>query len=133
MRDAAELALLHRRRRQPFQQPQLDREQLDQRIKDHLQDADNTNQDPQDDGDDEQDRQAARRPKVPVRTSRSRLPTPGSQDQVIASGQQYAVKPVAARADRRERREFRGRRSKAQGQSFVGHYVGGPAAPRARA
>src|SRR3954469_25464087 len=36
VRDAAELALLHRRRRQPFQQPELDRERLDEAIRDYL-------------------------------------------------------------------------------------------------
>jgi magnesium chelatase subunit D len=36
VRDAAELALLHRRRRQPFQQPELDRERLEEAIRDYL-------------------------------------------------------------------------------------------------
>ncbi|MBX5493585.1 MAG: ATP-binding protein, partial [Chloroflexi bacterium] len=36
VREAAELALLHRRRRQPFEQPELDHEQLDERIRDYL-------------------------------------------------------------------------------------------------
>jgi magnesium chelatase subunit D len=36
VREAAELALLHRRRRQPFQEPGLDREQLEARIRDYL-------------------------------------------------------------------------------------------------
>jgi magnesium chelatase subunit D len=36
VRDAAELALLHRRRRQPLEQPDLDRTQLDERIQDYL-------------------------------------------------------------------------------------------------
>jgi magnesium chelatase subunit D len=36
VRDAAELALLHRRRRQPFEQPALDRERLDERIQEYL-------------------------------------------------------------------------------------------------
>ncbi|HLH26492.1 MAG TPA: putative cobaltochelatase [Chloroflexota bacterium] len=37
VRDAAELALLHRRRRQPFEQPGLDRDRLDERIQDYMQ------------------------------------------------------------------------------------------------
>ena len=40
VRDAAELALLHRRRRLPFQQPQLDRDLLDQKIREHLEEED---------------------------------------------------------------------------------------------
>ena len=36
VRAAAELALLHRRRRQPFQQPELDRERLDEAIQQYL-------------------------------------------------------------------------------------------------
>jgi magnesium chelatase subunit D len=125
IRDAAELALLHRRRRLPFQQPQLDRDQLDQRIKDHLDDADSTKGDSEDDGDDEQNPRDGSPPEdAGPPPPDARLPNPGSPDQIIASGEQYAVKPLAAPADRRERREFHGRRSKAQGQSFVGHYVG---------
>jgi len=36
VREAAELALLHRRRRQPFDEPTLDRERLAERIRDYL-------------------------------------------------------------------------------------------------
>jgi magnesium chelatase subunit D len=36
VRDAAELALLHRRRRQPFEQPALDRDRLDERNQDYM-------------------------------------------------------------------------------------------------
>src|SRR5215211_7571956 len=49
VRDAAELALLHRRRRLPFQQPQLDRDQLDQKIREHLAEDEDSSQDGPDD------------------------------------------------------------------------------------
>ena len=111
VRDAAELALLHRRRRLPFQQPQLDRELLDQKIKEHLDEDDD-----RDDGPDE----------PPDDGSIPPPPPPGAEapEHVFQSGQDYRVKPLEAPAGKKLRQEYRGRRSKARSRSFSGHYVG---------
>jgi magnesium chelatase subunit D len=106
VRDAAELALLHRRRRLPFQQPQLDREQLEQKIKEHLEEDD------LDDGGD-----------APPEESQP-PPAASASERVFDSSKQYQVKKLSAPAGRQIREEYRGRRSKSQSRTFAGHYVG---------
>jgi magnesium chelatase subunit D len=153
VRDAAELALLHRRRRQPFQQPDLDRERLDERIQDYL------DQHPHDDPADPEDADgpasadAATRPSPPGRRAtrdttsvagsevcpqdttapdqdtppaEAELSTPG---RVFAPGQPPPPPSLAAPAPPRLRDAARGRRSKAlvfpwqTGASRSGPYV----------
>ena len=115
VRDAAELALLHRRRRLPFQQPQLDREQLDEKIREHLaEDEDNSQDGP--DG-------PPPAPPEPGGAGGGRQPE-DAPDQVFGSGTEYIVKPLSAPSGRKLRDEYRGRRSKARSRTFAGHYVG---------
>jgi magnesium chelatase subunit D len=110
VRDAAELALLHRRRRLPFQQPQLDREMLDQKIKEHLEEDDEREEGP--------DEPPDQGPPPPP-------PPDGAEDpeRVFQSGPEYQVKPLETPAGKKLRQEYRGRRSKARSRTFVGHYV----------
>ena len=110
IRDAAELALLHRRRRLPFQQPQLDRDLLDQKIREHLEEEDE-----RDDGPDDPPDDGSPPPPPPAGAE--------SQERVFESGQQYRVTRLESPAGRKPREEYRGRRSKARSRTFSGHYV----------
>jgi magnesium chelatase subunit D len=117
VRDAAELALLHRRRRLPFQEPQLDRQQLDERIRDHLDGA----------GEQESGRAGEEDEPDPGQepSDGSPPPSPGAEtpERVFSSGQDYKVKHLASASGKKLRQEYRGRRSKAHSRSFAGHYV----------
>src|SRR5919199_2896298 len=112
VRDAAELAVLHRRRRQPFQQPQLDREQLEQKIKEHLEE--------EDDPDDGPDRPPDEGPPSPPPPEAAEAP-----EQVFNSGQEYRVQPLAAPSGKKLRREKPGRRRKDRSRKIAGHYKSG--------
>lgn len=112
VRDAAELALLHRRRRLPFQQPQLDRELLERKIREHLEEPD--------------DGEAGGGTPPPDNGPPPPPPPGGSEgtERIFRSGEQYRVKPLEAPGGRQLRQEYRGRRSKARSATFAGHYVG---------
>jgi magnesium chelatase subunit D len=104
VRDAAELALLHRRRRQPFEQPTLDRERLDERIQDYM---DRTDDDGGDAADDDPPS-----PSGADETDGADAAAGPSRDQVFAPGRQSVPPTLAAPAPRRAA-AARGRRSKA--------------------
>ena len=129
VRDAAELALLHRRRRQPFEQPGLDREQLEERIQQHLEreaEAEEELDGPAGSGGGPADSggQASGSGEAPgAEPPPAAEPSAQGEEQRFEADQQYRVQPVAAPSDRRTRSEARGRRSRARTSSFVGHYV----------
>ena len=106
VREAAELALPHRRRRQPFEEPGLDQKQLEeslQRWRRPREEKGEGRQDPQDDED---------------------RPSEGGGEKVFESDPPYKVRPFAFPApDQLPRRET-GRRSKARSDSRSGRYVG---------
>ncbi|MCC7367001.1 MAG: putative cobaltochelatase [Chloroflexi bacterium] len=124
VRDAAELALLHRRRRQPFEQPRMDPGDLDRSIEEHRQ------QNPPD-----------LSPETPPETTKASAPeppeteppaTPPNPDQqpsppdehVVAAGDPYAVRAIAPPATLREERPKRaGRRSRVRTRDGQGAYV----------
>jgi magnesium chelatase subunit D len=103
VREAAELALLHRRRRQPFEQPALDRERLAERIQDYLA----RHPEPQDEP-------------LPGGPSGTAPPEEGEgPDEPAGDGAERVIPPappappptLAAPAPRRPARVLRGRRS----------------------
>ena len=117
VRDAAELALLHRRRRQPFEQPRMDPADLDRSIENHR-----PEQPPEPEPD-------AARPAAPARPARAPAAatadseTP-SEEQVIAGGDPYAVRNLAPAAPARQERASRaGKRSRVRSKDGQGAYV----------
>jgi magnesium chelatase subunit D len=133
VRDAAELALLHRRRRLPFQEPQLDRQQLDERIRERLADDPATlgSGEAATDG-------AASAQNEGVKDEGNggeRPPNAGdalAPPSAVPPPPPYSVKPLAAPSGKKLRQEYRGRRSRAHSRTFVGHYVSAEV-PRERA
>ncbi len=104
VRDAAELALLHRRRRQPFEQPALDREQIEQSIKERR----SSFADERDGGPPEQEADDGQGGDCEAR--------------VFAAGTPYRVHQVAPEpVGDRPRRP--GRRTRARSQTPTGQYV----------
>ena len=132
VREAAEMALLHRQRRQPFQQPHLVTEQLDSMIDEFQnrphdrepQDQDNSHSDEQDDGD----------PDPPEPEEQPPEPDGGSgpQDQYFEVGTPFSVRSLQMHPPDHRARPAGGRRARTVSGSPSGRYVGA-AVPQGKA
>ena len=125
VREAAVLALLHRQRRQPFQQPHLVTEQLDNMLEEYQnqsrsrepqdnsqpssQDRNEEDSDPPDLGDEEQDE--------------SPDSGAGPQDQWFETGDPYAIQSILLPPPDRRERPASGRRATTVSGSTAGRYV----------
>lgn len=125
VREAAVLALLHRQRRQPFQQPHLVTEQLDNMLEEYQnqhrsrepqdnsqpssQDRNEEDSDPPDLGDEEQDE--------------SPDSGAGPQDQWFETGDPYAIQSILLPPPDRRKRPSSGRRATTVSGSTAGRYV----------
>jgi magnesium chelatase subunit D len=119
VRDAAELALLHRRRRRPFEQPRLDPGDLDRSIDQHRNETSPPESEPDAPPSPPQNQQSAEAPEAPDQEpSGSARP-----DEVIAAGDPYAVRTFQAEASRRETPKRSGRRSRVRTRDGQGAYV----------
>ena len=124
VREAAEMALLHRQRRQPFQQPHLVTEQLDSMIDEFQnrpqdrepQDQDNSQSEEQDDGDPDSPDQEEQ-PPDPHGDS-------GPQDQYFEVGNPFSVRSLQVKPPDRRARPTGGRRARTVSGSPSGRYVG---------
>ena len=124
VREAAEMALLHRQRRQPFQQPHLVTEQLDSMIDEFQnrphdrepQDQDNSHSDEQDDGD----------PDPPEPEDQPPEPDGGSgpQDQYFEVGTPFSVRSLQMHPPDHRARPAGGRRARTVSGTPSGRYVG---------
>ena len=124
VREAAQMALLHRQRRQPFQQPHLVTEQLDNMLDEYqnqshsrepednnssAQDRNEEESDPSDLGDDEQEN-------APDSGA-------GPQDQWFETGDAYNVQSILLPPPDRRERPSSGRRATTVSESSSGRYV----------
>ena len=113
IRDAAELALLHRRRRQPFEQPRMDPGDLDRSIDNHRQ------QQPPEPEPDRPDT-----PPPPDQREREPERQSAEDEQVVAAGDPYAVRNLAPATPARQDRPSRaGKRSRVRSKDGQGAYV----------
>ena len=125
VREAAEMALLHRQRRQPFQQPHLVTEQLDSMIDEFQnrphdrepQDQDNSQSDEQDDGDPDPPEQEEEQPPEPEGDS-------GPQDQYFEVGTPFSVRSLQVKPPDHRARPSGGRRARTVSGTPSGRYVG---------
>jgi magnesium chelatase subunit D len=132
VRAAAELALLHRRRRQPFEQPGLDRDVLDERIREHLDQSDpppSPDESSPDDSTPPSSPPSGSGSPPPDEGSvppESRPPTPESQsaDPRSPSSYPFVVAPLPIHPSRQLREPRQGRRGKGRGKPFQGYEVG---------
>ena len=124
VREAAEMALLHRQRRQPFQQPHLVTEQLDSMIEEHQnrpqnrepQDQDSSQSEEQDDGDPDSPEQEEQ-PPVPPGDS-------GPQDHYFEVGNPFSVRSLQVKPPDHRARPTGGRRARTVSGSPSGRYIG---------
>ena len=126
VREAAEMALLHRQRRQPFQQPHLVTEQLDQMMDEFQnrpqnrepQDQENSQAEEQDDGDpDSPEEEEEEQPSEPTEDS-------GPQDQYFEVGNPFSVRSLLVKPPDNRARPTSGRRARTVSGSPSGRYVG---------
>ena len=125
VREAAEMALLHRQRRQPFQQPHLVTEQLDSMIDEFQnrphdrepQDQDNSQSEEQDDGDPDPPEQEEEQSPEPEGDS-------GPQDQYFEVGTPFSVRSLQMHPPDHRARPAGGRRARTVSGTPSGRYVG---------
>ena len=124
VREAAEMALLHRQRRQPFQQPHLVTEQLDSMVEEFQnrpqnrepQDQDSSQSEEQDDGDPDSPEPEEQPPTQPGDS--------GPQDQHFEVGNPFSVRSLQVRPPDERARPTGGRRARTVSGSPSGRYVG---------
>jgi len=120
VREAAQMALLHRQRRQPFQQPQLLTEQLDNVIEEHQnqphrrEPSDREAGPPQDEGEDDPDPSDLDNPPE----------NSGPRDQLFEVGDPFPVQSLQVKPADHRARSAGGRRAKTVSSSSTGRYVG---------
>ena len=120
VREAAEMTLLHRQRRQPFQQPHLVTEQLDSMIDEFQnrpqdrepQDHDNSHSEEQDDGDPDSPDQEEQPPEPPGDS--------GPQDQYFEVGNPFSVRSLQVKPPDHRARPTGGRRARTVSGSPAG-------------
>ena len=124
VREAAQMALLHRQRRLPFQQPHLVTEQLDAMIDEHQ----NRDREPQDQPQDSNDRNESDSDpsdlepnEEPPAEDNSGDSGPG--DQWFETGDPYSVESLQLEPTDRRARQSTGRRAVTVSSSSVGRYV----------
>lgn len=138
VRAAARLALVHRQRRQPFQQPQLDEQRLDDALRDFEEQQPQQPQEqpgqpddsPQDSNHDRGDDADAGPDDTPPDNPDGTPPPPPppggaeAQEQRAAIGEQAPVKPPELRRLDSRERHANGRRIETRSESSQGRHVG---------
>ena len=124
VREAAQMALLHRQRRLPFQQPHLVTEQLDAMIDEHQ----NRERESRDQPQDSSDRNESESDPADLEPEEESPPedspgNPGSGDQWFETGDPYAVESLQVHPTDRRARQSTGRRAVTVSSSSVGRYV----------
>jgi len=124
IREAAELVLLHRQRRQPFQQPQLNRDQLDQLVGSPSpvstpREVQTPNSDPP-----TPDPGSWTPHNGPQAADPGQRATDHLEDKVFEVGTPFPVKSFSVKVKDTVTRSEYGRRSTTQGRSGMGHYLG---------
>ena len=124
VREAAEMALLHRQRRQPFQQPHLVTEQLDQMM-DEFQNRPQ-NREPQDDTASQSEEQDDGDPDSPEQEEQPPEPPgdSGPQDQYFEVGNPFSVRSLQVKPPDNRARPTSGRRARTVSGSPSGRYIG---------
>ncbi|MCC7368334.1 MAG: putative cobaltochelatase [Chloroflexi bacterium] len=120
VRDAAELALLHRRRRQPFEQPRMDPGDLDRSIEEHRSQTPPPESPPESQQASAPEQEQTERPPESEQPQNQAPPV----EQVVSASDPYAVRAIAPPATLRQERPKRaGRRSRVRTREGQGAYV----------
>ena len=132
VREAANLALLHRQRRQPFQQPNLATEQLDSMVDDfqgqdrQRESQDSSQSDSQGEGDSEPSDLSPPDLNSAEPDNEADNSNPGSlgQEEQFEVGDSYSVRPLNLKPPDQRSRRASGRRNVTITDSSAGRYVG---------
>ena len=131
VREAALMALLHRQRRQPFQQPHLVTEQLDNMLEDFQNQTHDRESSPQDDsGSDDDGADSDSTPDPPELDAENDGPEQpaddlaGAGDEWYEVGDPYAVQSLQVQPQDRRARRASGRRATTVSSDSSGRYVG---------
>ena len=131
VREAALMALLHRQRRQPFQQPHLVTEQLDNMLEEFQNQSHDRESSPQDDSsadDDGADSDSTpETPELDAENDRPETPPDdpaGAGDEWYEVGDPYAVQNLQVQPPDRRARRAAGRRATTVSSDSSGRYVG---------
>ena len=132
VREAANLALLHRQRRQPFQQPNLATEQLDSMVDDfqgqdrQRESQDSSQNDSQGEGDSEPSDLSPPDLNSAEPDNEADNSNPGSlgQEEQFEVGDSYSVRPLNLKPPDQRSRRASGRRNVTITDSSAGRYVG---------
>ena len=129
VREAAEMTLLHRQRRQPFQQPHLVTEQLDSMIEEFQNRP--QNREPQDEHQSETEEQDDGDPDSPEPEEQPPEPEgdSGPQDQYYEVGNPFSVRSLQVKPPDHRARPTGGRRARTVSGSPSGRYVGAAVPP----
>ena len=111
MREAAELALLHRRRRQPFEEPGLDRKRLEESIRNWRRDR-------------ERPEGNSERGEKPLSHDPPECEEEPQEERIFEADPPYRVRPILTSVRDEIPRSETGRRSKSRTNSKAGRYVG---------
>lgn len=131
VREAAQLALLHRQRRQPFQQPQLVTEQLDQMLEDFQnpsrpREHQDANAPATNESGDDADSSGSENPDPPPAENSdpvSGSDAGGPQDQQFETGNPYSIQSLLLPPPDRRERPAAGRRAVTISSNAAGRYV----------
>ena len=124
VREAAQMALLHRQRRQPFQQPHLVTEQLDNMLEEYQNQS--RSREPNDSSSSSQDRNEAETDPSELGDEEQQETTDsgaGPQDQWFETGDPYSIQSILLPPPDRRERPSSGRRATTVSGSSVGRYV----------
>jgi magnesium chelatase subunit D len=133
VREAAQMALLHRQRRQPFQQPHLVTEQLDSMIEEHQ--SRNRSREPENQSPNTDERNEGESDPSDLDNQDSSPPdkddSPGSgpQEQWFETGDPYPIQSLQLQPPDRRARQSTGRRATTVSGSSAGRYVGARVPP----
>jgi magnesium chelatase subunit D len=128
VREAAQMALLHRQRRQPFQQPHLVTEQLDSMIEEYQKRSHNREAQDQNSGSDDSSEDDSGPSDLDNDNSSNpendNSPSSGPQDQWFETGDPYSIQSLQLQPPDRRARQSTGRRATTISGTSTGRYVG---------
>jgi magnesium chelatase subunit D len=119
VKEAAELALAHRKRRQPFEEPKLEQQQIQDTLQKWNEDKEKNSNPPQSQTDPPQNNDSNEND-----NQQEQSKSEDSSEQVFQAEPPYAVKPLSTPVLDEMERSKGGRRSKSISNSRIGRYVG---------
>ena len=123
IKEAAELVLPHRQRRQPFEEPKMEQQQINDSIQKWNNDKQTLPQNNDDTSNSDSSDNDSSNNDAPDKQDKQNNPDEPTKEQLFQADEPYAVKPLSAPVLDELERHGSGRRSKIISDSKRGHYV----------